>query len=341
MHSHPSGFNEADYLSANPDVPAAVRSGACPSAATHWELYGKKENRPLNRQISVSPESLNASRRGRILAGLDTRTLRGLEIGALASPLVLPTEGDILFVDHVDTDALREKYRSDPSVDVANIANVGAVWGSQTLQDCLGQDRKVDYVLASHVVEHVPDLITWLAEIRSVLRRGGALRLAVPDRRFTFDYLRAESKIHDVLDAYIRRARVPLPRLILEHYSLVREVDREAAWAAALDPAQLRPVHTIQDGLEVAQNVLTEDAYHDVHCWVFTPNSFAGLCTEIARLGLLGFACDFLFETRRNEFEFIVGMTPSDDRDQILESWGRIHERGYPVKGVGGSNTSL
>jgi SAM-dependent methyltransferase len=328
MHSHPSGFNEADYLSANPDVAAAVRSGACPSGATHWELYGKKENRPLNRQISVSPESLNASRRDRILAGLDTKTLRGLEIGALASPLVLPSEGEIRFVDHVDTDALREKYRLDPSVDIANIAEVGAVWGSQTLQDCLGQDDKVDYVLASHVIEHVPDLVTWLAEIRSVLRPGGSLRLAVPDRRFTFDYLRSESKIHDVLDAYIRRARAPLPRLILEHFSLARRVDREAAWDGALDPAQLRRFHDLQDGLAVARDALTEGTYYDVHCWVFTPESFAALCAEMASLNLLGLACDFLFETRRNEFEFIVGMNPSDDRNQILESWIKLSEVG-------------
>jgi hypothetical protein len=90
MHSHPSGFNEADYLSANPDVAAAVRSGACPSGATHYELYGKKENRPLNRQVSAVPKSPNASRRDRILAGLNVRALKGLEIGALASPLVLP-----------------------------------------------------------------------------------------------------------------------------------------------------------------------------------------------------------------------------------------------------------
>ena len=143
------------------------------------------------------------SRRDKILANLDLKALKGLEIGALASPLVKPEEGNIFFVDHVDTETLLKKYGPDPSVNKADIMHVDAVWGAQTLQDCIGAGRKVDYVVASHVIEHVPDLVTWLSEIHSVLRKNGSLRLAIPDRRYTFDYLRNESRIHDVLEAYL------------------------------------------------------------------------------------------------------------------------------------------
>jgi|SRR5580692_9010610 hypothetical protein len=41
-------FNEEQYLAANPDVAAAVRSGACPSGQEHYALYGIRENRPLS-----------------------------------------------------------------------------------------------------------------------------------------------------------------------------------------------------------------------------------------------------------------------------------------------------
>jgi SAM-dependent methyltransferase len=320
----PSDFNEEEYLAANPDVAAAVRTGACPSGAEHYALYGIHENRSLSRRITVSPEGPRASRRDRILAWLDFKSLEGLEIGALASPLVLPSEGHIFFVDHADTETLRGKYVGHSSVDLDKIVKVDAVWGSQTLQDCLGPDRKVDYVLASHVIEHVPDLVTWLSEIRSVLRPSGTLRLAVPDRRFTFDYLRPESRIYDVLDAYIRRARVPLPRVILENHYLSREVNCDKAWNDTLVPAELRPYNTIEAGLRVANDVLANGSYHDTHCWVFTPTSFAELFAEIAQLGLLPFACDFCFDTRRNEFEFFVSMSPKDNQELIVRSWQQM-----------------
>jgi predicted SAM-dependent methyltransferase len=35
-------------------------------------------------------------------------------------------------------------------------------------------------VIASHVIEHTPDLVTWLAEIRAILQPNGTLRLAIP-----------------------------------------------------------------------------------------------------------------------------------------------------------------
>ena len=325
-------FNEQEYLEANPDVKAAVEAGAIASGADHYERYGRAEVRPLNNRARAAPltrpfpDGARPTRRDKILAGLDLSALEGLEIGALATPLVKPTEGNIFFVDHADTKSLRDKYAADASVDCADIVEVGAVWGSQTLQECIGAGREVDYVVASHVIEHVPDLITWLSEIRSILRPGGSLRLAIPDRRYTFDYLRFESRIHDVLDAYIRRARAPLPRTILEYFGLIREVDRVAAWNGTLDVANLKPLNSMRNGLDVARRTLAGGLYHDSHCWVFTPLTFAELCAEMADLDLLGFACDYYFETPRNEFEFYVAMTPSDDKAATIASWMRMKE---------------
>lgn len=263
------------------------------------------------------------TRRQKLLAGLNSHDLSGVEIGALASPLVKPEDGRILYVDYTDTASLKEKYRHDPNVVNENIVDVGAIWGSQSLQDCIGTDTKVDYVLASHVIEHVPDLITWLAEIHAILKPGGSLRLAVPDRRYSFDYLRFETRIHDVLDAYLRRARVPLPRLIIEFNSLARVVDCRKAWDGVLDPAHLQPMGTKENGLSLAAQSLADGSYHDVHCWVFTPKSFAELCTELAELDLLNFACDSLIETARGELEFFVSMLPCKGGKAAAASWRR------------------
>lgn len=272
------------------------------------------------------PEGSIPSRRDKILADLNLTDLQGLEIGALASPVVSSVEGDIFYVDHADTETLKRKYAAQPTVDVSSIVHVNAVWGASSLQDCIGPDRKVDYVVASHVIEHVPDLVTWLAEVRSVLKPGGTLRLVIPDRRYTFDYLRFETHLHDVVDAYLRRTRIPLPRLIMEHNHLIRDVDCAAAWRGDLDPATLRPLATPGAALEAAADALYKGTYYDTHCWVFTPISFAGLCREMAELDLLPFTCARHLETAHNEIEFFVHMSPSEDRTEIVTSWTRMQE---------------
>jgi SAM-dependent methyltransferase len=264
------------------------------------------------------------TRRDKILANLDLMALCGMEIGALATPLVSTQEGEIIYVDHTDTDTLRKKYANDISVDKNEIVNVDAVWGMQTLQDCIGKDKKVDYVVASHVVEHVPDLITWLSEIYSVLKPNGTLRLAVPDRRYTFDYLRSESYIFDVLDAFIRKARAPLPRAILENHHLSCVIDVNRAWSGTLDLMQLVSHNSIRNGLVVASDVLQNGTYHDTHCWVFTPVSFVELCIEMAELDLFFYVCEYFIETQFNEFEFYVSMRPSKNKKEIISSWEKI-----------------
>jgi SAM-dependent methyltransferase len=326
----PPGFDEANYLAANPDVAQAVASGTIRSGLAHYLAYGANENRALRPGVRATPFQLPfragqiPQRRDKILAGLDLGSRDGVEIGALATPLVTKAEGNIFYVDHAGTKDLRDIYHGHEAVDGDKIVDVDGIWGKNTLQDCIGKNRKADYVVASHVIEHVPDLITWLGEIRSVLRPNGTLRLAIPDRRFTFDYLRVETRIHDVLDAYLRRARTPLPRLILEHHHLTRRVDAKDAWRGTLDGADLERLGTLQNGLALARGALADGAYHDVHCWVFTPASFAGLCVELAANDLLDFACDYYFDTARDESEFFVSMIASEARREIVGSWAEM-----------------
>jgi SAM-dependent methyltransferase len=264
-----------------------------------------------------SPATL---RRNRLLAGLEPARLRGMEIGALASPLVRRAEGDILYVDHADTPTLRAKYATDGAVDLAGLVEVDIVWGGNSLATALGTRPPVDYVLASHVMEHVPDLLGWLAELRDVLRPQGTLRVAVPDRRFTFDYLRRESRLSDLVDASLRGTRVPLPSQILDHVLEVIRFD-PTSLELAFAPEAVPRLHTLQTGIGVARDSLLNNAYHDVHCWVFTPRSFAALLGRAAALGLHRFACLWLDDTRHACNEFLVALQVCDDPDAAAASW--------------------
>jgi SAM-dependent methyltransferase len=233
-------FNEKSYLLANPDVKAAVAAGKVPSGRDHYRVFGRREGRPLRPELT---------RRNKMLAGLDIRRMSGIEIGPLDKPLISKSEGNVLYVDHADAALLRDSYKNDSKVNTDNIVEIDGIWGDNTLSAAIGSDKRFDYVVASHVVEHVPDLISCLEEIHAVLKQDGSLRLTVPDKRYTFDYDRDPSKLCDVLDAYIRKARAPLPRMILDFCLAQRCVDVVEAWKGPVDTSKLERHYTDRGAL--------------------------------------------------------------------------------------------
>ena len=261
-----------------------------------------------------------------MLAGLDVSRLKGLEIGALDSPIVTSHDGDVIYVDHMDREALRSKYARDENVQTDRLVDVNIVWGEHRLAETLGA-RKIEYVVASHVVEHVPDLVGWLVEISEILSDHGQLRLVIPDRRFTFDFFRRESRMSDVLSAFIAQSRAPTPIQIIDHFSDKANFTAQEAWDVF--PKERERVHTIDDagGFELAKRVAAEGGYHDVHCWVFTPTSFAEILLRTARLGLHPFSCRFIETTRRGELEFYCALELQEDREIAIESWSAIYEK--------------
>lgn len=266
-------------------------------------------------------EELLAERRQRILADINVATAKGVEIGPLVNPIVARSDGPVRYVDHATTPELRLKYAADPNVDETRIVEIDAVWGDATLAEALGGEQSVDYVVASHVVEHVPDLITWLAEIETILKADGSLRLAIPDRRFTFDYFRRESGLSDVLDAWLRKARKPLPFHILDHFANISEMDLVRAWQGGIRREDFKPLHASQIAVTVANAALVNGSFHDSHCWVFTPRSFGELMSRLAADGYVRYACTHFIDTPYMDHEFIVALSPSTDTLANAASW--------------------
>lgn len=239
--------------------------------------------------------------------------------------------GQVFYVDYTDTVNLKKRWATDSNVDI-NLLHVDAVWGQDTLQDALKtaaqqQGHKwagADYVVASHVIEHVPDLISWLREIRDTLRPKGALRLAVPDKRYSFDYLRRLTTLVEVADAFIRQRKVPSGNRILDFTLNMATVDCATAWRGEIDIKTLQYGYARASALQLARDAEENGTYHDVHCWVFTPRSFAKLMAELAQCGLLEFGCDWLVTTQRDTLEFFVSMRKVSTPEEATASWQRI-----------------
>lgn len=249
------------------------------------------------------PEPLD--RRVEILSMVGPACQRGLEIGPLDKPIVRASDGDISYVDHQPTNLLREKFLADPDIDCDNIVDVHHVWGDDTLSKAVGAVDRFDYVIASHVIEHVPDLLGWLKEVTAVLKPGGVLSLAVPDKRFTFDLLREPSTRRDVLDAYLQQARRPSVQDVSEHYLKSVFVDPIEAWAGTLDVAHLQRCIGEDDASGVIK-IAEDGGYVDVHVWVFTADTFIELIRYFIELNLLALEVARFVPTQPDSLEFFV-----------------------------------
>src|ERR1700712_5464218 len=216
------------------------------------DLTTQKENDAL-----ATPQPMD--RMQTLLQGLDPTTTRGLEIGPLQNPMLRKPAADVLYVDHVGTEALRAKYAGDPPVDPARIVEVDVVWSGGSLDAACG-GRRFDYVVASHVVEHVPDLIGWLAQLKSVLHPGGTIRLGIPDRRYCFDYRRETSSVAGIIPAARAGGVIPGARQILDFGLNIAHRDLAEAWSGipGSDPPTTREEYDRTIG--VLEHALSEGA---------------------------------------------------------------------------------
>ena len=190
------------------------------------------------------------------------------------------------------TDELLSAHKGASYINPSDILPVDVVLGEVSIAEALAGSPKFDYAVASHVVEHIPDIVSWFTDIATILRPAGTFRLAIPDRRFTFDLLRQETKASEVLNAYAQPARSPTSQCIMDHYLNVRKVDFYAAWDGTIDAEALECYHSVNYAIDAAKAAIPIDNLPDIHCWVFTPRSFLALMKELANLGFLRFACE-------------------------------------------------
>jgi SAM-dependent methyltransferase len=237
---------------------------------------------------------------------------QGLEIGPLANPLVRRSEGyDIAYADYAPAEELRAKSAADPNVDIDAIPEVDHV--VRQLSDYRPLKGRFDYVIASHVIEHVPDLVGWLRAVVSTLRPTGRLILAIPDRRYTFDYLRPTSTLGEVLESFDAAAPRPNLRQVIDANDFARHVNVLSAWDGGLD---LDARIFTRDQIRALRDRWHAGDYIDAHCWVFTADSFPVLCETLVSLGLLDCGIRSLTPPQRywNEFHAVLERRPGSGR---------------------------
>jgi SAM-dependent methyltransferase len=253
-----------------------------------------------------------------------TRAHRVLEIGAGYNPVAPKAEGwTTHVVDHAGQAELREKY-APASVDLARIEPVDTIWRDGPLDRALpaGLLGGFDMLIASHVLEHMPDLIGFLRSAERVLRPDGAISIALPDRRFCFDCLKPPTLAGDLIEAHLAGHVRHSVRTGWSHLAYSVRRGELLAWdRSATEP--LRWLGSLRQAGDVV--ALSRDApdapYVDYHCWYFTPAGFALAMLELAATGHVDWRIESLSEVEGFEFFAVLrrGRDGLEDRARIEE----------------------
>jgi hypothetical protein len=210
----------------------------------------------------------------------------GLEIGPSFDPVVPKREGyNVEVLDHLSAQDLRIKYKDAPGVDLSTIEEVDYVSDGGSILDLIGKRDHYHYIVASHVIEHTVDMLGFLLDCESLLKHDGALVLAVPDMRFSFDCLRPITTTGQVLQAHEeKRKRHSIGKVFDElAYNCLR--DGAIAWPRNRkgELAFFRPLSDAKDILEQYRN---SEMFIDIHAWQFTPSSFRLILNDLNALAL-------------------------------------------------------
>lgn len=261
-------------------------------------------------------------RNKRILHDINIKKQEGLEIGPLTAPVVRKEDGSIFYLDHMSLEELKKKYKKEP-VDLDKICPVDYVLKQNSVAKTVA-GKTFDYVIASHVIEHVPDMVSWLNDLGAVLKPGGVLSLVIPDRRFTFDIQRSLTEPSEVIGAYLDKTKKFTSASLYDFaVNYAKDIDTASAWSDPEYYIKNPPKNrwTKQEAWDMCQDNLKPDVYVDSHCYVFEPESFLKILLELTELGLLQFELAYFLETQENELEFYVSLkktTPSKKRKEAM-----------------------
>jgi 2-polyprenyl-3-methyl-5-hydroxy-6-metoxy-1,4-benzoquinol methylase len=286
----PPDFDPELYRRIHPDV---RRSGINP--ALHYLEHGRAEGR------SFFP----THRRQKLLSFIDPDRL-GLEIGPSHSPICPKAEGyNVEILDHASQDDLKTKY-AEHGVDLNCIEPVDFVWRGDSYKDLTGRTHEYHWVVASHVIEHTPDLIRFIQNCEDILHcDGGALVLAIPDKRYCFDHLRPTTSLASVIDAYESKRTVHSVGTAAEYCLNVCRVLPGKDWGASI-ASDFQLIHSRADALALMQEA-RNSKFNDLHAWCFTPSSFRLMVVDLCALGLIRSVEIGFFDTVGHEFIIAIG----------------------------------
>jgi SAM-dependent methyltransferase len=249
-------------------------------------------------------------RHGSWLKTID-QNLRILEIGPLHNPLVpkVSNQKNIYYADIRSTEEIKALYKSWGFEHIDAIVSIDYVIKNSYSRD-LKDVEPFDYVILSHVLEHMPQLIEFFNDIANILTPDGKLYIVVPDKRYGFDHYRYPTSFAECYDIY-KRGVSNNPMRALDYFSCTT-INEPAFWWK--NPADY--MQNIgwggEEHLSYYEEALNNTKYHDAHFNVFTPESFLFLVYNLLRYNLFCFEIIDFFEADENLYDVCVILKKND-----------------------------
>lgn len=171
----------------------------------------------------------------------------------------------------------------------------------------LSHVEKFDYVIASHVMEHVDDLIFVLQDIAKLLKPGGIFYIVYPDKRYCFDHFRTSASFRDAYHVFRQGAKNNAPMVLDFYFSVVPENDASLFWGKDGLLNEL-PRAPFANAVAHYERALVGERMEDVHYWPFTDMDFLKFLYDCTRAGLLPFHCVSFQPCVQNDQQFMIAL---------------------------------
>lgn len=252
----------------------------------------------------------------------------GLEIGPSHRPAAAKRDGfNVEIVDHLSREGLLSKYK-DRNLNLDLVEEVDHIWTGQSYTELTGKEKHYDWIIASHVIEHTPDLIGFLKECDSVLNNDGVVSLAIPDKRYCFDYHRPISALSRVIDSHFSENSIHSAGTVAEYYLNVVRKKGSGSWCEQTE-GDIEFIHTLKHAVQGMNKVNNHGLYIDVHAWCFVPHSFRLLINDLCDLGLIPFREVSFTPTSGSEFFVTLGRNGSNFDLSRVEAAKQIEQEQF------------
>lgn len=181
-----------------------------------------------------------------------SRYLRGdgIEIGASNMPIEVDRRcAKVRYVDRLSAEEIAARF---PELEGELILPVDIQCDLVTEGLAPFRDASLDFVIASHVLEHIPDPLGFLVECHRVLRDSGVVYLGVPDKEHTFD----KDRDRTLLDHVVQDFRDH--KAVIDEEHLIDYLVNAADTQLPDDPEQRRAIFATE----------LERSFH-VHVWTW------------------------------------------------------------------------
>lgn len=210
----------------------------------------------------------------------------GLEIGPSHSPVLPKSKGyNIEILDHLDKEGLVQKYTGH-NVNLESIEEVDYVWNGGSYVETINQSERFDFIIASHIIEHTTCIIRFLNDCMTLLKPNGVLSLAIPDKRFIFDFYRPLSTVNEAINCFLHDDKRHNLGILCEYFLNVVSSGSDLSWSGR-SPNDLTLIHDLDYVKANISKHKDSDEYIDAHHWVFTKSSFELLVYDLICLDFL------------------------------------------------------